>query len=90
MPEAATQYDYEWMDALSQAGNLFDDLFPVLKEYGLVPVNDTGPMPQPQPAIVVQPSPEVVAPKWYDQIPPWGWGLIGLGGGALVFALLRR
>ncbi len=94
MPEATTQYGYEWMNALSQAGDLFGDLFPVFEAYGLVPGQDAGqPMPpaQPQPGgIVVQPAPEVITPKWYDQIPPWGWGLIGLGGGALVFALLRQ
>ena len=91
MPEAATtQYGYEWMNALAQAGDLFGDLFPVFESYGLVPGQDAAPPAQPQPAIVVQPAPEVVTPKWYDQIPPWGWGLIGLGGGALVSALLRR
>ena len=91
MPEATTQYGYEWMNALSQAGDLFGDLFPVFEAYGLVPGQDVAEPAQPQPSgIVVQPAPEVITPKWYDQIPPWGWGLIGLGGGALVFALLRR
>ncbi len=90
MPEAATPYDYEWMNALSQAGDLFGDLFPVFEAYGLVPAQDAGAPAQIQPAIVVQPAPEVITPRWYDQIPPWGWGLIGLGGGALAIAFLRR
>ncbi len=94
VPESKRQYGYEWMNALAQAGDLFSDLFedflPAFEAYGLIPGQEVPSSTQPQPEIVVQPAPEVITPKWYDQIPPWGWGLIGLGGGALVFALLRR
>jgi len=86
MPEATTQYGYEWMNALAQAGNLFGDLFPVFEEYGLVPDRDAGAPPQPQPTIVVQPVPEPERKAiTLDQIPSWAWGIVGLLIAALIF-----
>ncbi len=73
-------YGYEWMNAVSQAADLFKELFPVVQEYGkafgLMPTQDPS-------AITVQPVPE---PRpWYEDVPAWVWGLAaGLGAVVLV------
>ncbi|WP_293180340.1 hypothetical protein [Oceanithermus sp.] len=86
VPEVTAQYGYEWMNALSQAGDLFGDLFPVFEAYGLVPGQDATEPAQPQPTIVVQPVPEPERKAiTLDQIPSWAWGIAGLLIAALIF-----
>ncbi len=83
MPQVTTQlysYDYEWMNALAQAGDLFGDLF------GGGSAADSGIVIQPFPVPVPQPAPAPQPSFSFDQVPAWAWALAGL----LVAALLFR
>ncbi len=92
MPQYQHQYDYEWMDAGEQLGQVLKDWLPVLQGYGFVPSNDAAPTiaVQPVPPAPAPPQPQQPASSLTEilgQIPPWAWAL---GGMALLAALLFR
>ncbi len=73
------------MNAVNQAADLFQNLFPVVQEYGRA----FGLMPsQSEPSgITVQPVPE---PKpWYQDVPPWAWGAAAALGAVVLIKLLN-
>jgi len=76
-------YGYEWMNAASDLDRLLQEFLPTLKEYGdvfgFLPKQD-----QPQ-AIQVQP----VQRPWYQDVPPWVWGVGAAVGAVVLFKLLE-
>lgn len=87
MPAYTTQggYDYEWMNAASQFNDLLKEFMPTLEElgdmFGLMP-KESPPQPEPQ-TIRVEPRP------WYEDLPPWVWGVGAAVGAVLLLKLLE-
>ncbi len=76
-------YDYEWMNAAQETAGLLEELFPVVQQYGDL----FGLLPKDQPT---QPQTVVVQPKpWYEDLPPWVWGVAAAVGALVLFRVLE-
>ncbi len=88
MPTYTTQsqtYDYEWMNAATQFNDLLKEFLPTLEEmgdlFGFLPQQPSTPQ-----TIEVQPAP----PRpWYQDLPPWVWGVGAAVGAVLLLKLLE-
>ena len=77
------QYGYDWMNAAHDLNRLLGEFLPTLQEYG----DAFGFLPQksePQ-TVNVQPVPKA----WYEDLPPWVWGIGAAVGTVLILKLLE-
>ena len=81
--ETKAGYGYEWMNAASQFNDLLQEFLPTFEELGDI----FGFLPQESQlqTIEVQPVPR----PWYEDLPPWVWGVGAAVGAVLLLKLLE-